>query len=149
MSGSLVSNNLLTLVRADLAGFGGYSSARTAKLTGDIWLNANEAAWANPGDAAGSCRRYPEPQPAALVSALADLYGARPEQLLVGRGSDEAIDPLPVLHPLPEPGKSYVKTGYDLLASSIAYFVSQFWSTPNSWLMTMHGRSDSSSGIYR
>ena len=45
MSGSLASNNLLTLVRADLAGFGGYSSARTAKLTGNIWLNANEAAW--------------------------------------------------------------------------------------------------------
>ena len=85
-------SDVLSLVRADLAGFGGYSSARTAKLTGEIWLNANESAWANPGDADGSCRRYPEPQPAALVSALADLYGARPEQLLVGRGSDEAID---------------------------------------------------------
>ena len=99
-------SKLLSLVRADLAGFGGYSSARTAKLTGDIWLNANEAAWANPGDAAGSCRRYPEPQPATLVAALADLYGAQPSQVLVGRGSDEAIDLL--VRTLCEPGRDGV-----------------------------------------
>jgi histidinol-phosphate aminotransferase len=100
------SNNVLSLVRADLAGFGGYSSARTAKLTGEVWLNANEAAWANPGDADGACRRYPEPQPAALVAALADLYGAQPDQVLVGRGSDEAIDLL--VRTLCEPGRDGV-----------------------------------------
>ncbi len=99
-------SDVLSLVREDLAGFGGYSSARTARLTGEIWLNANESAWPNPGDADGSCRRYPEPQPAALVSALADLYGARPEQLLVGRGSDEAIDLL--VRTLCEPGRDGV-----------------------------------------
>lgn len=99
-------SDVLNLVRADLAGFGGYSSARTAKLAGDVWLNANEAAWANPGDADGSCRRYPEPQPAALVAALADLYGAQPEQVLVGRGSDEAIDLL--VRTLCEPGRDGV-----------------------------------------
>ncbi len=99
-------SDVLSLVRADLAGFGGYSSARTARLTGEIWLNANESAWPNPGDADGSCRRYPEPQPAALVSALADLYGTRPEQLLVGRGSDEAIDLL--VRTLCEPGRDGV-----------------------------------------
>jgi histidinol-phosphate aminotransferase len=38
-------------------------------------------------------RRYPDPQPGALrARAGAALYGVRPEQLLVGRGSDEAID---------------------------------------------------------
>ncbi|RZA15926.1 MAG: aminotransferase class I/II-fold pyridoxal phosphate-dependent enzyme, partial [Lysobacteraceae bacterium] len=84
--------SVLALVRPDLAGFGGYASARTAKVTGDVWLNANEAAWANPGDIDGSCRRYPEPQPRALLQALADLYGTAPERLLLGRGSDEAID---------------------------------------------------------
>ncbi len=99
-------SDVLSLVREDLAGFGGYSSARTTKLIGEIWLNANESAWANPGDTDGSCRRYPEPQPAALVSALADLYGARPEQLLVGRGSDEAIDLL--VRTLCEPGRDGV-----------------------------------------
>jgi histidinol-phosphate aminotransferase len=36
--------------------------------------------------------RYPEPQPRALVERLASLYGVAPESLLVGRGSDEAID---------------------------------------------------------
>ena len=36
--------------------------------------------------------RYPEPQPQALVERLARLYGVPAGQLLVGRGSDEAID---------------------------------------------------------
>ncbi|MEG1681379.1 MAG: histidinol-phosphate transaminase, partial [Stenotrophomonas sp.] len=49
--------SVLDLVREDLRGFGGYSSARSAKLQGDIWLNANESAWANPGDPDASCRR--------------------------------------------------------------------------------------------
>ncbi|NEL81444.1 MAG: aminotransferase class I/II-fold pyridoxal phosphate-dependent enzyme, partial [Xanthomonas perforans] len=39
-----------------------------------------------------STRRYPDPQPKGLRSALATLYGCTPEQLLIGRGSDEAID---------------------------------------------------------
>lgn len=84
--------SVLDLVREDLRGFGGYSSARSAKLQGEIWLNANESAWANPGDAQASCRRYPDPQPQALCERLASLYGCKPEQLLIGRGSDEAID---------------------------------------------------------
>lgn len=99
-------STVLSLVRADLAGFGGYSSARTAKLTGDVWLNANEAPWINLGDAEGNCRRYPEPQPPALVAALADLYGAQASQVLVGRGSDEAIDLL--VRTLCEPGRDGV-----------------------------------------
>ncbi|MCD9086667.1 histidinol-phosphate transaminase [Stenotrophomonas sp. SY1] len=85
-------SSVLDLVRDDLRGFAGYSSARSAKLDGEIWLNANESAWANPGDAQASCRRYPDPQPQALRARLAGLYGCTPEQLLIGRGSDEAID---------------------------------------------------------
>lgn len=84
--------SVLDLVREDLRDFGGYSSARSAKLQGEIWLNANESAWANPGDPAASCRRYPDPQPQALRERLAGLYGCQPEQVLIGRGSDEAID---------------------------------------------------------
>ncbi len=83
---------VLALVREDLRGFAGYSSARSARLEGEIWLNANESAWANPADVGASCRRYPDPQPPALCEALAGLYGVRRERLLVGRGSDEAID---------------------------------------------------------
>lgn len=85
-------NDTLALLRADLRGFGGYQSARTATSAGSIWLNANESAWPNGADPDGRNLRYPDGQPAALRSALAQLYACRPEQLLIGRGSDEAID---------------------------------------------------------
>jgi len=56
-------------------------------------LHANELPWRVAGDAsAAGLNRYPEPQPPQLVAGLARLYGVRSEQVLVGRGSDEAID---------------------------------------------------------
>ncbi|MET0280469.1 MAG: histidinol-phosphate transaminase [Steroidobacteraceae bacterium] len=56
-------------------------------------LHANELPWRIDGDTSqAGLNRYPEPQPPELVRGLAQLYGVRPEQLLVGRGSDEAID---------------------------------------------------------
>lgn len=82
----------VALVRADLRDFGGYASARSARLQGDVWLNANESAWANGAVGTDGLRRYPEPQPAELRTALAALYGCLPAQLLAGRGSDEGID---------------------------------------------------------
>ncbi|MHB8912868.1 MAG: histidinol-phosphate transaminase [Lysobacter sp.] len=82
----------LDLVRDDLRDFTGYRSARSEQLEGRIWLNANESPWPNAADDGAALRRYPEPQPAALRAALADLYGCQPQQLLAGRGSDEAID---------------------------------------------------------
>lgn len=82
----------LDLVRDDLRGFAGYKSARSDRLDGTVWLNANESAWANAGDDAGRARRYPDPQPVRLRATLAGLYGCAPDQLLIGRGSDEAID---------------------------------------------------------
>ena len=97
---------LLALVRDDLRAFAGYSSARRANVTGDVWLNANESPWPNPADAGLGAHRYPQPQPAALVQRLASIYGARPEQLLVGRGSDEAIDLL--VRALCRPGRDAV-----------------------------------------
>jgi len=84
--------SVLDLVREDLRGFAGYKSARTEALRGEVWLNANESAWANAADAEECCRRYPDPQPPALRAALAALYGVGEDQLLIGRGSDEAID---------------------------------------------------------
>jgi len=80
------------IIREDLQGFSGYSSARSLKLTGQIWLNANESAWANLADTQGSCRRYCDGQPPALKEKLAQLYGCSGDQLLIGRGSDEMID---------------------------------------------------------
>ena len=99
---------LLALVRQDLQGFSGYASARSQALQGEVWLNANESPWANPADADGGSRRYPEPQPPALLAALARVYGCEPEQLLVGRGSDEAIDLL--VRVLCTPGRDAVLT---------------------------------------
>ena len=56
-------------------------------------LHANELPWRASGDeSVAGLNRYPEPQPSELVEGLADLYGVAPETVLVGRGSDEAID---------------------------------------------------------
>lgn len=85
-------SSVLELARADIRVLQPYSSARMEASGGQVLLNANESAWAPHGDAGASWHRYPEPQPAALLQALAALYGVRREQLLVGRGSDEAID---------------------------------------------------------
>lgn len=83
---------LLDLVREDLRSFAGYASARSHAVTGEIWLNANESPWVNHADGAGDVQRYPQPQPSALRARLAAMYGVREERLLIGRGSDEAID---------------------------------------------------------
>ncbi|WP_114238473.1 histidinol-phosphate transaminase [Dyella sp. C9] len=84
--------SVLDLARPEIRAMQPYSSARMEASGGRVLLNANESAWAPPGDDALGCNRYPDPQPQALVDALAALYGVRPGQLLVGRGSDEAID---------------------------------------------------------
>lgn len=98
--------SVLDLVRDDLRGFAGYASARRASVTGAVWLNANESPWRSPADDGLGVNRYPEPQPAALRRALAELYGVEPEQLLIGRGSDEAIDLL--VRALCRPGRDAV-----------------------------------------
>ena len=84
--------SVLELARPEIRAMQPYSSARMEASGGQVLLNANESAWAPAGDDGLGCTRYPEPQPAALVDTLAALYGVRREQLLVGRGSDEAID---------------------------------------------------------
>jgi histidinol-phosphate aminotransferase len=56
-------------------------------------LHANELPWrVNSDESDAGLNRYPEPQPHTLVEGLANLYGVAPEYVLVGRGSDEAID---------------------------------------------------------
>jgi histidinol-phosphate aminotransferase len=56
-------------------------------------MHANEMPWRAQGDnTAAGLNRYPEPQPRALVERMARLYGVPVERVLVGRGSDEAID---------------------------------------------------------
>ncbi|GAA0261828.1 histidinol-phosphate transaminase [Rhodanobacter caeni] len=83
--------SVLDLARPEIRAMQPYSSARMEASGGKVFLNANESPWTPQGDELG-CNRYPDPQPAALIEALAALYGVQREQLLVGRGSDEAID---------------------------------------------------------
>ncbi len=70
-------------------------------------LHANEAPWRPAGDRSeAGLNRYPEPQPAALVARLAALYGVGTDRVLVGRGSDEAIDVL---------SRIYLRAGEDAI----------------------------------
>jgi histidinol-phosphate aminotransferase len=84
--------SILDIARPEIRSLQPYSSARMEADGGQIMLNANESAWEPVGDTGRGCNRYPDPQPAALLQALAALYGIKREQLFVGRGSDEAID---------------------------------------------------------
>lgn len=83
--------NPVELARPEIRALQPYSSARMEAHGGEVWLNANESPWLPFGCAEG-WNRYPDPQPAALIARLAELYGVEPDQLLVGRGSDEGID---------------------------------------------------------
>ncbi len=83
---------LLERARPEIMAMQPYSSARMEAGQATIMLNANESPWAPPGDDDCGLNRYPDPQPKALRMRLADLYGVAAEQVLVGRGSDEAID---------------------------------------------------------
>ncbi|MEY2919494.1 MAG: hypothetical protein RL261_799 [Pseudomonadota bacterium] len=86
-----MSSSILQLARPDILELQPYQHA--------AWdpslerMHANEMPWRAAGDNSTSgLNRYPEPQPHALVERMAHLYGVPARQLLVGRGSDEAID---------------------------------------------------------
>ena len=83
--------SVLARIRPDLAEFRAYASARSSGLAARVRRTATDAAH-DAWRASRGCNRYPEPQPAALRSRLAALYGVAPERLWIGRGSDEAID---------------------------------------------------------
>lgn len=113
-------------LRADLLGFTGYASARRVRATEHqtevppasasepvppvecIWLNANEAAEPNAADPQATTRRYPDGQPVLLRERLATLWGTAADELLVTRGSDEAIDLL--VRTACEPGRGAIVT---------------------------------------
>jgi histidinol-phosphate aminotransferase/imidazoleglycerol-phosphate dehydratase/histidinol-phosphatase len=84
------------LMRPDLKGLKAYGSARTEAggFKADIALDANESPWPPFGPFAAQCEvnRYPEPQPIELRQRLGAIYGVTPDQILLGRGSDEGMD---------------------------------------------------------
>lgn len=62
---------------------------------GTLRLNTNESPWRAPGDTTErGLNRYPPPRPTALNERLGEYYGVAPNELLVSRGSSEAIDVL-------------------------------------------------------
>ena len=79
------------LIRDHFRNMDGYVSAgmESDKKAEKIFMNANENPFALPG--LDGCNYYPEPQPTALVHALAALYGVSQDQLIVTRGADESI----------------------------------------------------------
>ena len=62
---------------------------------GLVRLNANESPWRAPGDTTErGLNVYPPPRPTMLTAKLGAHYGVDPLQILVTRGSSEAIDVL-------------------------------------------------------
>ncbi len=60
-----------------------------------IRLNANESPWRSPGDTSDrGLNVYPPPRPTVLQVKLGEYYGIEQKQILVTRGSSEAIDVL-------------------------------------------------------
>jgi histidinol-phosphate aminotransferase len=85
--------NVDELARPEIRALRPYVTAEQVAAT--VRLNANEAPYA-PGQAsnADGLNRYPAIRPAALRTRLARLFSASERNLLVTRGSSEAIDTL-------------------------------------------------------
>ncbi len=102
-------NSLIKLIRSDLRDFNPYQSARDQAQTGEIWLNANELPWdpsANFSLNNIHLNRYPvSKQPPQLLDRLAQIYQVNPQQILVTRGSSEAIELLLRLFCMPQQDK--------------------------------------------
>jgi histidinol-phosphate aminotransferase len=84
-------NALVSLARPEIVTLKPYSHAEW--LPSLTRLHANEVPWRPAGDTTeAGLNRYPEPQPKALIDALAKLYGVPASAVLATRGGDEAID---------------------------------------------------------
>lgn len=102
-----MSNTIENLARANVRALTPYQSARRLGGNGDVWLNANEYPLAVPFDLSQqTLNRYPECQPALVISRYAAYAGLQPEQVLVSRGADEGIELL--MRAFCEPGKDVV-----------------------------------------
>jgi histidinol-phosphate aminotransferase len=86
-------SSVLDLARPELRGIRPYVPG--AYEPGCIRLNANESPWRSPGDKSErGLNVYPPPRPTVLQAKLAEYYGIERRQILVTRGSSEAIDVL-------------------------------------------------------
>lgn len=82
--------NSASLARPEIASLSPYAAAAQEQLT--VRLNANEVPWNPLGNTDESLNRYPQIRPWKLRDRLAEVYGVPAPQLLVTRGTSEAID---------------------------------------------------------
>lgn len=86
-------SSVLDLARPELRRISPYIPGDYAADT--LRLNANESPWRAPGDTTGrGLNRYPPPRPDILTEQLGAYYGVPAPEILVTRGSSEAIDVL-------------------------------------------------------
>ncbi|WP_394147072.1 histidinol-phosphate transaminase [Shewanella atlantica] len=78
------------LARPELLELQPYESARRIGGRGDIWINANESPFNN--SRLDRVNRYPECQPPELISAYSQYSGVCADNIIAGRGADEAIE---------------------------------------------------------
>lgn len=77
----------LEIVRPNIRALSPYSTARDEYEGGiGIFLDANESPYDN------GMNRYPDPRQRKLKARISELYGAAPDTIFIGNGSDEAID---------------------------------------------------------
>ena len=101
-----------SLARPEIRALRPYEAA--VQVTDTIRLNANEAPWTNSVDNfQRPLNRYPEIRPGRLRQRLAERYGCAEEQLLVTRGTSEAIDLLV---------RTFCRTGIDNIATTSPSF---------------------------
>ena len=83
--------SIARLARPGIRALEPYEAAEQVDAT--VRLNANEAPWSSTADhARRPLNRYPEIRPTALGLSLSRNFGVEPQQLLVTRGTSEAID---------------------------------------------------------
>lgn len=88
-----ISRSVTELLRPEILALKAYQPADY--VGGYVRLNANESPWRPPGDdSRDGLNRYPDPRPAELTGRMAGHYGVQEPELLVTRGSSEAIDVL-------------------------------------------------------
>ena len=82
-----------SLLPKNIAALAAYSSAKSEKLTGTTWLNANESPYAkNLELSIEDLNRYPDPQPQLVIDRYAAYTELESENVLMTRGADEGIE---------------------------------------------------------
>jgi histidinol-phosphate aminotransferase len=81
------------LIRNSVRQLSPYQSARRIGGQGEVWLNANEFPYPKTYHwQQNNLHRYPKAQSEQLINAYANYANIKPDQLIVTRGADEAID---------------------------------------------------------